>query len=39
MWKIGPKDKYIHKYKQDHVYTYRKNMFATVELLEGRKGG
>jgi hypothetical protein len=32
MQKINPKDKYIHKYKHDHI-----NMFAIVRLFEGTR--
>jgi hypothetical protein len=42
MWKIDPKDKYIHKNKHDHIQIYMKNMFTIVELpygTWGRRGG
>jgi hypothetical protein len=27
MWKIDPKDKYIHKYKHDYMYIYVEHVF------------
>jgi hypothetical protein len=36
MCKIDPKDKYIHKYKHDHIYIYRENVFLIV--FEGTRG-
>jgi hypothetical protein len=38
MWKIEPKDKFIHKYKHDHMYIYRKSMFTIVGLFKGTVG-
>jgi hypothetical protein len=47
MWKIDPKDNYIHKDKHDHLHTYTDrqtdrhththiyHIFATVGLFEG----
>jgi hypothetical protein len=36
MWKAYPKDKHIHKNKQDHTQTQK--MFIKVELLCGPRG-
>jgi hypothetical protein len=39
MWKIDSIVKCILKYKHDHVYTHIEDMFTTVGLFEGTKGG
>jgi hypothetical protein len=33
MWKIDPKDKYVHKNKHDHIQAYISNMFVEVKHL------
>jgi hypothetical protein len=37
MWKIDPKDNYIHKYKHDHIHTYIESMFAIFNRNWGRR--
>jgi hypothetical protein len=37
MWKIDPKDKYIHKYKHEHIYVNKWNIFVIVELFKGTR--
>jgi hypothetical protein len=41
MWKIDPKEKCIHKYKHDHIYTYMYvciyNTFSILGLFGERE--
>jgi hypothetical protein len=37
-WKTVPKDKCIHKYKHNHIYIYRENMFSVVGQFNGITG-